>query len=143
MEEFLLQILFPPKTDIVIIPLKLGYKKIAGGYNYVRYDEQLYKKVVAGKKFDLILIDSPFGDQKKRFSKFYSRIDILDYLPQCLCDNFAIVIDDYNRKGEQNLVYEVEKSLSDANIEFMKGTYAGETVLCVIASKEWGFLCTL
>ncbi|MCH5259476.1 MAG: hypothetical protein J1F18_06980 [Lachnospiraceae bacterium] len=41
------------------------------------------------------------------------------------------------------MVYEIEKRLSDGSIALKKGTYVGETDLCVIASKGWGFLCTL
>ena len=132
-------------TKIELIPLKYEYKKIGeGGYNFIRYNEGLLKNAINGKKFDLISIDGPFGDQnRKAFKKSYSRVDILDYLPQCLCKDFVILMDDYNRKGEKNTVFEIEKALRNGNILYDKGIYIGETTLCVITSKNWRFLCTL
>ena len=52
------------------------------------------------EKFDLISIDGPFGYDMKELA----RIDALRILPNALAPSFTIMVDDYNRKGEQNMV---------------------------------------
>lgn len=51
-----------------------------------------------GKTFDLILIDAPLGADMKQ----YSRIAVLESLPECLAEQFVIMIDDTDRSGEKN-----------------------------------------
>ena len=59
---------------------------------YVGFDEKLKEK-----SFDLMMIDGPYGYR----SPDYSRVDILSILPDCLNDEFVILMDDCDRKGEQ------------------------------------------
>lgn len=93
----------------------------------------------AGRKYNLICIDSPFGGKAKK----YARIDILRILPDCLEDSFIILIDDYNRSGEQEMVKRLETVLKDAGIKFSRGIYSGEKQLAVVTSEDWSFLCSL
>ena len=81
-----------------------------------------FKESLQGVKFDFISIDAPLGAN----AKIYSRVDILEILPDCLDDNFIIVIDDYNRKGEKNTVNEIEQILRKNNISYVVGVYCGE-----------------
>ena len=64
------------------------------------YDQQVIEPVIAGKKFDSVLIDGPSGWQKNRLN---SRVPVLDIFEHCLYDNYAIFIDNADRKGEKLL----------------------------------------
>lgn len=89
------------------------------------------------KKFDLIFIDGPFG------SPFYSRIDIIDLLPECLNDSFILMLDDAERKGEQNTLNMIARMLRDANIDFVHNYYSGVKATAIVASKDLHFYCTM
>lgn len=93
---------------------------------------------IMDKKYDLILIDGPIGSGKR-----YSRMDILEYLPKCLEESFAIIIDDYERTGEKGLVKEIEGCLKKHGVAYAKGIYYGEAEAYVICSEDYGFLATL
>ena len=93
----------------------------------------------ADRKYNLICIDSPFGGKAIK----YARVDILKILPNCLEDSFIILIDDYNRSGEQEMVKRLESVLKDAGIKFSRGIYSGEKQLAVVTSEDWSFLCSL
>lgn len=98
-----------------------------------------FKITLEKSKFDFIFIDAPLGSDMK----LYSRIDILSILPNCLMDNFVIMIDDFNRQGEQHTVVELEKILTKANIKFYKGIYSGQKSCVVISSSSLKFVTTL
>lgn len=92
---------------------------------------------IQDKKFDFIMIDAPKG------SASYSRVDILKVIPQCLQDSFIIILDDYERKGEQKTIKEVLKVLDTHNIKYVTGVYSGEKDVIVITSEDNKFLCSL
>jgi hypothetical protein len=73
-----------------------------------------------GKKFDFICIDGPFG------SDGYSRTDVLDIIPDCLEKSFVIMLDDYNRKGEQNTIKEMKTRFHDNGISICGTAYNGQ-----------------
>lgn len=100
---------------------------------------QDFKNTFSGKQFDLIVIDAPFGDDMPH----YARIDILELLPECLCDSFVILIDDSQRSGEKNTVKEILSIMDDAGIAYAVGNYVGEKSTTVICSKSNTFLTTL
>jgi hypothetical protein len=72
---------------------------------------QNFESVVIGKKFDLFSIDGPWGSDE------YSRIDMIRYIPEILCEDFVIMVDDYERLGEKDIY--------------------------VITSEKWKFLISL
>ncbi len=98
-----------------------------------------FKARFSDRKYDLICVDSPFGGKAKK----YARIDILKILPDCLEDSFVILVDDYNRAGEKEMVKKLETLLEEAGIKFAKEIYSGEKQLAVITSENWSFLCSL
>lgn len=98
-----------------------------------------FKPALGGSKYDLILIDGPFGDRSAEFS----RVDVLDLIPESLAERFVIVLDDYNRPGEQQTAQEITKALSAAGIEHETATYTGEKVLWVATSADLKFFTTL
>jgi len=95
--------------------------------------------VFAGKKFDLISVDGPYGF----LSKVYARIDVLKLLPGCLTDSFVIMVDDYNRQNAKNTVELMKQKLDEHGISYKTGLYHGIKSLCVIASENLGFVCSM
>lgn len=98
-----------------------------------------FQKELSRYKFDLILIDAPFG---KPYN-IYARIDIIDLIPQCLNEDFVILIDDYHRDGEKNMSEILKKKLRENQIEFFEGVYKGNKDTLIITSKDKKFLCTM
>lgn len=92
-----------------------------------------------GMSFDFISVDAPFGYDMTELA----RIDILSILPDSLAPSFAIMVDDYNRKGEQSMVREMEKALESAGIEFKRGVYRGEKHATIATSTNNAFLCSM
>lgn len=101
---------------------------------YVGFEEQL-----KDKKFDLIMIDGPYGYRSPDFS----RVDILSILPQCLKEEFVILMDDCDRKGEQQTCQMIGFMLQEAGIPFYSGTYSGEKDVTIIVSQNLKFLCLM
>lgn len=98
-----------------------------------------FKDKFQGKKYDLILVDAPLGGDMKQ----YSRIDILDLLPECLDDRFVIMIDDTERSGEKNTVKEICKMLNQSGIDYAIGDYSGKKSSALICSESLSFLTSL
>lgn len=121
-------------SEVCVCPIhKQNYKGIRNIWSYVDF-----QSCVSGKQYDLILIDGPYGSGAK-----FSRIDILSIIPENLDDSFAIIIDDYERAGEKNMVKELEYLLQKNNIAYKKGVYPGEKECCVIVSEDNAFLTSL
>lgn len=92
-----------------------------------------------GQKFDLISIDAPFGGNELT----YSRMDTLQLLPDCLKEDFVILLDDYNREAERNMIELVKKVLTEHDIKFNTGVYRGNKDTFMITSESLRFLCTM
>ena len=120
-----------------IVQLELENREFKEDAEVLCYKD--FAKVLKNRKFDFISIDAPFGFN----AKIYARIDILEIIPQCLAENFVVVIDDYNRKGEKNTVSEIEKLLTENGIKYSKGIYAGEKECLVITSENNNFLTSM
>ena len=101
------------------------------------YDEKNFKNIVDGNKYDFISIDGPFG------SSPFSRIDILNYLPQCLNESFCIVMDDFERIGEKNTAAIIRDILTKNKIAFRDGVYSGSKDLYLLASANLSWLTTM
>ena len=83
------------------------------------------------------MIDAPKGGEG------YSRMDVLKIIPQCLPESFTIMLDDYERNGEQNTIKEVLKVLDTHNIKYVTGVHSGEKDVIVITSEDNKFFCSL
>lgn len=121
-------------------------------YSQIEYMDYIVKKVegipvrtfsdfknrLSGEKFDYISIDAPLG------SCLYSRIDILDLLPECLEKSWIIMMDDVNRSGEQRTLTEIEHILERYNIKYKESRYTGVAKeFAIIASYDNRFYCTI
>ena len=112
-----------------------NYKKSYHGSELNAYKN--FKNEFKGMKFDLICIDGPVGVDQE-----YSRMDILDILPDCLEKSFIILLDDCNRIGEKNTISLIEKKLRDKGIKFNSGyQYKGVTDVYICVSEDLEFLC--
>lgn len=98
-----------------------------------------FKETIKDKKFDFISIDGPLGGDMKN----YSRIDILGVIPECLSDNFVIMMHDVERQMEMNTANEIAKILRSKNIKLRMGFYHSIKSTVVICSEQPGFLTTL
>lgn len=122
------------KIKINILPLIKVYNK---EYNTEVNVYDNFKKNLINKKYDVISIDGPFGSEQ------ISRIDILECIPECLNKSFIIIIDDYNREGEKNMVFELENILKSKKIGYVKAISESVKDICIIASEDKKFLCTI
>lgn len=93
--------------------------------------------VIADDTYDVISIDGPWG------SDGISRVDILPYIPRCLKRSWCVLVDDYGRAGEKNMVYELEKILKEHTIRYRKKAYGTYHQLCLLTSEDNPFLCSL
>lgn len=97
-------------------------------------------ELVGGKQrqYQLIIIDGPFG------SANYSRSNIIDLVSNgFLADEFILILDDYNRKGEQETIVELKEVLSARDVSFVEGVYHGDKSFVLLASERYRFLTSL
>ena len=99
---------------------------------YDRFSERLNNQ-----KYDLIFIDGPFG------SPIYSRMDIIDLLPECLSDSFILMMDDAERDGEQNTLRMINNMLRESKIDISCNFYSGQKATAIITSRDLHFYCTM
>ena len=119
--------------------LKTELKKIkVKDFDTLVYDDLTNKLKNLNKKFNLILIDGPWG------SPNYSRYDVVGILETGLiADDFIIIMDDYNRRGEQETINELMDKLTEHNYNFITGKYVGDKSQIVIASSRFKYLESL
>ncbi|MBE6901521.1 MAG: hypothetical protein E7478_03520 [Ruminococcaceae bacterium] len=98
-----------------------------------------FEERFSAQKFDLIIVDAPYSADMKKFA----RVDVLSIIPQCLCDDFVIIIDDAHRIGEKHTIEEIERVLKAAKIDHKIGRYHGDKECDVICSRSLSFLATL
>lgn len=125
-------------TCIYTVPLEDHIEKHGYGNSHFCYRTKDLKNII--KQYDFISIDGPWGSEGKNAS---SRIDILQFLPNCLKNSFTIVVDDYNRSGEQRMVDKILNILEREKIKYRKAVYRGETDICIICSADLSFVCTM
>jgi hypothetical protein len=104
--------------------------KNVNSISYKNLNEEI-DKTSNSQKFDLIIIDGPFG------SKNYSRYNIIELIEnERLNENFIILMDDYERIGEQQTAQSVFDVLQMKGITFEKGVLYGEKNLLIITSSS-------
>lgn len=120
------------KTSIEVLPLvKKKYKE----YEYNGY-ENLESTITS--KFDLYIIDGPFG------SDHYSRFDIYGLVDKLKReDEFVIMIDDYDRQGEKETVRELLQLFKNKEIKVFTETYSGIKSIIVIVTEKYKYITSL
>lgn len=96
------------------------------------------KKITNDNLYDFILVDGPFGSER------YSRSQIIELLPENLeKKGFCIIIDDYNRPGEKDTCFEIEKKFKANNIAYCSAEYSGIKSCKIYCSSNLKYLTTL
>ncbi|NHJ85408.1 MAG: hypothetical protein FK734_08085 [Asgard group archaeon] len=84
---------------------------------------------------NLLIIDGPFG------TKHFSRVGIVSLLPDILAkDDFIIIVDDAQRKGEIDTIKLIEKLLQKHTIDYLRKDFWGfkkQTILYTINHQEF------
>lgn len=107
------------------------------GYHVKAYMYEEFTQIVEEKSYALISIDGPWG------SNPYSRVDVIGHIPEILQEEFVIMVDDFERVGERNMVGILKKKLDENQIKYYEGKYVGMKDVCVIVSEKWKFLTTM
>ena len=118
------------KADVEKINIK-GFETLA----FINLPELLISK---NRKFNLILIDGPWG------SNNYSRYNIIELVNKgFLDDDFIIIVDDFERKGEQETFEDLKDALVKNNYGFVIGYYAGSKTQVIITTAKFEYLTSL
>lgn len=105
------------------------------GYDTLTYED--CSRVFSNQRFDLIIVDGPFG------SDHFSRSQIVDISKNNLAQRFCIIIDDYERPGEQETMEEVQNVLKGDNVPYCCRVYSAEKEHMLICSPDLEFLTTM
>ncbi|MBE8727777.1 hypothetical protein [Flavobacterium hungaricum] len=119
-------------TLIKVCPLEKievkGYKT----NSYKNLDSEIQEK------FDLYIVDGPFGSER------FSRYDIVKLAENFkLNDEFIILLDDFNRLGEQDTAKELLQILKEKNIKIYTETYIGIKTVLVIVTEKYRYASSL
>ena len=95
---------------------------------------------VGDKKFDLIIVDAPQGFAEGYIFYEYSRSNIWEMIPDNLADDFIIIVDDYERSGEQHTVERLERMLDENNIEYSTYTPSAFKQQHLIFTQKYSFI---
>ena len=120
-----------------IIQKKLTETELNGKEHIRCYED--FEEGIVPAKYDLIFIDAPIGGDMPD----YSRVDILQIIPEFLRKEFVIVLDDYDRTGEKNTSEMIKTRLYESRINFAVGHYNGRKDTEIIVSENLKFLCTM
>lgn len=104
------------------------------------YKSKGYKEVDTIIKgiHDLYIIDGPFGSNR------YSRYDIVKLAESFKSnDEFIIIIDDYNRKGEQDTAIDLLETLANKKIQTHTAVFSGSKSLLVIATEHYKYITSI
>lgn len=121
---------FKLSSNSKIIHCPLYLKEING------FDVNLYQgfneKII--EKFDLYIVDGPFGSGR------FSRYDIISLIERIeKGDQFIIMMDDTNRKGEQDTLNDIKKLLSSLEVDYYIGEYMGNKRVSLIVSEKYKY----
>ena len=93
-------------------------------------------EIVDNTKYDLIIIDGPWGAEQK-----LPRSNVLDLIKNHnLADDFIIIFDDAERDGEQNTITSTLKLLKEMHIECLTFKCIGIKTQQIITSLSKGFI---
>ena len=107
---------------------------------YKEYQYNGYENIesTVTSKFDLYIVDGPFG------SPNYSRFDIYGLVDKLQKeDEFVIIIDDYDRQGEKETVRELLQLFKNKEINVFIETYSGMKSVIVIATDKYKYVTSL
>lgn len=118
---------------INILKCQLEELVVSNKYNSLVYKDLEAELDMIDKrlKFNLIIIDGPFG------SKHYSRYNIINLIEKGkLHEDFIIIMDDYERTGEKQTANVIFSKLEMMNIEYKFGKFSGAKDVLIITSHS-------
>lgn len=131
-KEFQLRVSLAKSSDIVYCPIKT---REINGYKSNSYDG--FDEKIKGK-FDLYIIDGPFGSER------YSRYDIISKIEELNSeDEFIILFDDTDRRGEKDTLKEIIRILKNKKVNIFIGNYVGNKTNTVLATNKYKFAISL
>lgn len=117
-------------NDNIIIQHHPLQKKTIKGHEYNGYESIENIPTDA----DFYLIDGPFG------STHFSRFDIFYILEKMDTDKeFILILDDYNRKGEQETATEILKMFEDKGKKVFSGKYDGNKSQFIVVTEKYKY----
>lgn len=120
------------RTQIQVLPL---VKKSFKSFEIWGYSD-IEKHIT--DKYNLYVVDGPLGSPR------FSRFDILTITKHLTNeDDFIIIIDDYNRLGEQETFNELASAFKERDIPVVKAIYQGNKAVAVMASMRYKYITTL
>lgn len=102
-----------------------------------------FLEVVGDEKYDLIIIDGPQGYiVENGVSRFldYPRSNVWQLIQNNLAEDFIIIMDDFERQGEQNTMNELKDLLRKNDLEFFEHSCFGMDYQNGIFSQKYRFL---
>ena len=124
------------QTEVILADLAMV--NVENIEHEVRVYDSFFSKV-PDEKYDLIVIDAPFGYDMPKMA----RIDAIDLIPDRLAESFVIMVDDYNRTGEKSMAKRLLKKLETCQIPYVNDTYSGDKQTLIVCSKDLSFLTTM
>lgn len=131
-EIFTENFLFSERTSVKVCPIE----KV----NIKGFESNAYAHLVSviDKKYDLYVVDGPQGTVR------YSRYDLVNiaksFNPQ---DEFIIIMDDFDRKGEKETTTDLLNVLRNKNIKIFENCYRGTKSVKIIATEKYKYAATL
>lgn len=120
------------RTQIHLLPLE---KKEVESFDSLVYQD--IEKHVTGK-YNLYVVDGPLGSSR------FSRFDIVTVTKNLTReDDFIILLDDYNRLGEQDTFKFLAQSFHERGIPIVTGVYQGNKTVAIMASLHYKYINTL
>jgi hypothetical protein len=120
------------RSNIKVLPLKTKKHKEFEYNGYENIED------IVQSKFDLYIIDGPFG------SPNYSRFDVFSLAEKLnLEDEFIIMMDDFDRKGEQQTTSELLELFENKNIKIYSEIYKGVKSVKVICTAKYKYVTSL
>lgn len=126
--------------NIDIIPRDVELFEYEGSEN-LRFKDIL--DPIGDNKFDFIIIDAPQGFAEGYIFYEYSRSNIWELVPDNLADDFIIIVDDYERSGEQHTVEHLERLLDENDIEYSTYTSNAFKQQHLIFTEKYNFVAWL
>lgn len=121
------------RPNTVLLPLT---RRMVNGFEVKVYNNLLDS--LPTPSYNLVVVDGPWGSER------FSRYQLVELVEQNrLASNFVILLDDYNRLGEQDTAQELRKLLRKKGIEFEEGIYSGAKQTLILCSPNYSFLISL
>ena len=98
-----------------------------------------FKEALKDKVFDFISIDAPYGGDMKDFS----RVDVLDIIPEGVAPSYVIMFDDTDRTPEKHTCAAIEKKLVESGLTASSAPYRGRNICHVIVSDDNQYIKTM